>query len=206
MVVCVCHGGRLTWITVNLRDTHHPTPRIRNLKINSASQTRPGRLVAAAAGGTSARLSLRPVEAGRVELQPTAAPHPGTGSRRTNPGSTSPCQATGFRPPDDPPTSISACTQEPSIHRMSLWAWAWVAAVSTRYRYRHWYRFRYFQPVPSSHPFICLPPPLPSHHLACVSCVRALLLLHVQHDQAQTRETARAPGQRRLDGWVGFHV
>lgn len=36
MVVCVCHGGRLTWITVNLRDTHHPTPRIRNLKINSA--------------------------------------------------------------------------------------------------------------------------------------------------------------------------
>lgn len=21
----VCHGGRLTWTTVNLRDTHHPT-------------------------------------------------------------------------------------------------------------------------------------------------------------------------------------
>lgn len=48
-------------------------------------------------------------------------------------------------------------------------------------------------------------PPLSSPRLCLVRACFAVLL-HVQHDQAQTRETARAPGQRRLDGWVGFHV
>lgn len=53
-------------------------------------------------------------------------------------------------------------------------------------------------------PFICLPPPLPSHHLACVSCVRALLCCCMSSTTKPRPE--KQPERQASVAWMGGWV